>query len=126
MTDLPSPRAPDEPDQPVPDRIESTFRSGSMTAVSVVIGFSLTFLNRWAALPGGWHVSDLAAVVGIVAGIVLQITTLARLLSPRSLLLRHYERSTAIFLAGLILVALGIGLAILGDVLGHGQRVLGG
>ena len=38
--------------------IDATFRNGSLTAISVVVGFSLTFLNRWAALPGTWHKSD--------------------------------------------------------------------
>ena len=36
-------------------KIEATFRNGSLTAISVVLGFSLSFLNRWAGLPGAWN-----------------------------------------------------------------------
>ena len=41
-----------EPAQPEElQRVDSTFRNGSITAIGVV-GFSLGFLSRWAALPG--------------------------------------------------------------------------
>ena len=66
----------------VPVAIEATFRSGSLTAISVLAGFSLSFLNRWAALPGEWHQIDLVAVAFISTGIVLQIVALAELFHP--------------------------------------------
>ena len=49
--------------------IDATFRNGSLTAISVVVGFSLSFLNRWAAVPGPWQPSDLGAITAIVLGI---------------------------------------------------------
>lgn len=106
-------------------RIDATFRNGSLTAISVVLGFSLTFLNRWAAVPGAWHTTDYVAVVAIVLGIAFQVGTLATLLSMRSLELTTYERAIRVFLTGLGLVAVGVGAAILSDVVGAGQRVLG-
>jgi hypothetical protein len=106
--------------------IEATFRNGSLTAISVVVGFSLTFLNRWAALPGPWQTSDLTAVAVIVIGTALQIASLASLLSIRSLILINYVRAVRCFLTGLGFVAAGVALAIGADILGHGQRVLGG
>ena len=40
-------------DQPkVPERIEPEFRNGSLTAISVIVGFSLSFLSRWAGTRG--------------------------------------------------------------------------
>jgi hypothetical protein len=114
----------DPPEEP--SSIEATFRNGSLTAISVVVGFSLTFLNRWAALPGTWTKSDLAAVLAIVVGIAFQIASLSSLLSPRSLLLRNYIRAVRAFLVGLGLVAIGVAVAIASDLLGHGQQVLGG
>ena len=105
-------------------RMEPTFRNGSLTAISVVLGFSLSFLNRWAALPGTWTRSDLVAVMAISFGILLQIATVALLLQVGSLYLRRYNRAVAIFLLGLAFVAAGVALAIVGDVIGYGQNVL--
>jgi hypothetical protein len=90
-----------------------------------VVGFSLSFLNRWAAAPGAWLVGDLVAVATIIIGIALQIVSLASLLSVRSLLLRNYVRSVRVFLAGLAAVCAGVAFAIGADIFGYGQRVLG-
>jgi hypothetical protein len=56
---------------------------------------------------------------------VLQSLALARLLITSSLLMRKYHRTVGIFLTGLVLVAAGVGLAIAGDIVGYGQRLLG-
>jgi hypothetical protein len=120
--DGPLPRAP----RTEGDTIEATFRNGSLTAISVVVGFSLSFLIRWAGLPGPWYGVDLVALPAIVLGILFQIAALASLLSVHSLLLRNYNRAVSMFLAGLALVAAGVGLAIAGDLVGYGQRLLGG
>lgn len=109
-----------------PKRIESVFRSGTLTAVSVVVGFSLSFLSRWAGLPGEWHRLDIIAVAAIVIGIALQVKCLSDLLRVSSLILTNYDRAITLFLAGLGLVAVGVALAIFGDITGYGQHVLGG
>ncbi|RDI59245.1 hypothetical protein [Microvirga subterranea] len=106
-------------------RIDSTFRNGSLTAIGVVVGFSLGFLSRWAGLPGDWSRSDLLAVFAITIGIVLQIKALADLLSVQSLVLSRYNRAIRIFLAGLILVAVGTAAAIFADLMGYGGIALG-
>lgn len=113
-----------DPDPP-PEMIEATFRSGSLTAISVVVGFSLSFLSLWAGLAGRWHAFDLVAVLAIVLGIAFQITALAGLLSVGSLVLANYNRCRIVFLIGLALVALGIVLAIFGDITGYGPQILG-
>ena len=58
---------------PFPERttIDSTFRNGSLTAMGVVVAFSLGFLSRWAGLPGSWTGSDILAVAAITLGIAL-------------------------------------------------------
>jgi hypothetical protein len=117
-------KAPDEPVH-VP-KIDAIFRSGSITAVSVVVGFSLGFLSRWGGLPGEWAKSDVFAVVAITLGIVLQIISLIDLLSVKSLVLARYERAIRIFVIGLILVALGVVAAIFASLLGHGGIALHG
>lgn len=106
--------------------IEATFRNGSITAIGVIVGFSLGFLSRWSALPGEWTHSDLVSIVLITVGLALQIKSLADLLLPSSLQLKRYNRSIWIFLTGLILVGLGIILAIFADLFGFRGIVLQG
>lgn len=115
------------PGEPVQQpRIEPIFRSGSLTAISVVVGFSLGFLSRWGGLPGEWTRPDVFAVVAITLGIALQILSLIDLLSVRSLILARYERAIRIFVAGLMLVALGVIAAVFADLIGYDGIALQG
>jgi hypothetical protein len=106
--------------------IDATFRNGSITAIGVVVGFSLGFLSRWAGLPGDWSRADLFSVAAIALGIGLQIKSLADLLLITSLRIRRYNRSIRIFLVGLVLVALGVVIAIFADILGYAGSALQG
>lgn len=119
------PPTPGQPAPAAPSTIEATFRNGSLTAMSVLVGFSLSFLNRWAALPGTWQAIDLVAVGLIAAGIVLQTKALADMLLVSSLVLARYKGAVRVFLVGLVLVGVGMVFAIAGDILGVGQRILG-
>ena len=115
---------PDEAREP-PARIDAAFRNGSLTAISVVLGFSLSFLNRWAALPGPWLGTALAAVAGIAVGIVAQVIAVASLLSTRSLGLAYYHRAVVTFLVGLAWRGDRGGAGHRGRSVAGGQRVLG-
>lgn len=107
-------------------RVDSTFRNGSITAIGVVVGFSLGFLSRWAALPGDWEHADLVSVALITLGLALQVKSLADLLLVSSLQLKRYNRSVRFFLTGLILVGVGVVFAVFADLLGFGGIVLKG
>lgn len=109
-------KMPDEEQKTPTDRIEGIFRSGSMTVVGIILGFSMGFICDWSSSPQEWHCIDLLAVVPIVIGIALQIKSLANLLSLRSLERDYYNRSKNIFLWGLFFVALGVTSAIIIDV----------
>src|SRR5262245_45421800 len=91
-----------------PATISPEFRNGSLTAISVLVGFSLSFLSRWAGTPGKWHTADLIAVILIVIGSGLQIWALASMLFISSLGAQNYARAIRIFLTGLAIVALGV------------------
>jgi hypothetical protein len=109
-----------------PATIEATFRNGSLAVMSVVGGFSLGFLSRWAGLPGSWTPADLFAVAAITIGILLQVKALADMLSVKSLLLARYNRTIRIFFVGLVLVFIGVAAAIFMDVIGLGGSALKG
>jgi hypothetical protein len=100
-----------------PELIDATFRNGSMTGIGVVTGFSLNFLTRWGANPVPWLMVDLFAVVPLVAGLLLQVWSFVELLRPESMQLAIYNRAKNHFLLGTIGVLLGVGVALLLDVL---------
>jgi len=97
-------------------RISDDFRNGSITAVGVITGFALTFLTGWAASPVAWTMTDLIVLAPLLVGTVCQIRALAMLLHPDSLILSHYRRATRYFLVGVILTALGLGVALTADI----------
>ena len=104
-------------------RLAPEFRNGSLTAISVLVGFSLSFLARWAGTPGHWQALDLIAVALIVVGSALQIFALGSMLFLSSMVVANYERAVRIFLVGLGIVAVGVALAILGEISASGSRV---
>jgi hypothetical protein len=123
MAHTPSAPAESTADEP---RVEGIFRSGSLTAIGVVLGFSLAFLVRWSGLPGRWATSDLFAVTVITLGVALQIKSLVDLLAVKSVIVSNYERAVRIFVVGLVLVALGVVAAIFAHLIGYGGVVLHG
>ncbi|MDJ1159627.1 hypothetical protein QNA08_15485 [Chelatococcus sp. SYSU_G07232] len=118
-----APERPEPAQAPIDETIDSTFRNGSLTAIGVLVGFPLGFLTRWAVSPGPWSATDLIAVSLITAGITVQITALASMLSVRSLVLARHNRAVRIFVAGLVLVSIGVVVAIFLDVLGFQSTV---
>ena len=106
------------------NRIDATFRNGSVTAIGIMVGFSLGFLSQWASTPIAWSKFDIASALPIIVGIILQVKAFTSLLSIESLRLPNYERSRNLFVVGLSLVAAGIGAAIMIDILGLGPRTL--
>jgi hypothetical protein len=106
------------------ERIDSTFRNGSLTAIGVVVGFSLGFLSSWATSDGEWNRVDLVSVLLLLVGIALEIRALAGMLGVRSLILSRYEWLIRLFMVGLMFTAGGVFLAVFGDVMGLDQHVL--
>lgn len=96
--------------------IDATFRNGSMTAVGIILGFSLSFVTRWGANPVPWQAVDLFAVVPLLAGIAFQIWAFAVLLKPESIQLAVYTSAKNHFLMGLAGVLTGTAAAILLDI----------
>jgi hypothetical protein len=120
-THLPEPKGAPEPEI---ERVSPTFRNGSVTAIGVVLAFSLGFLNNWATIQAPWLPQDLGAVALIAGGIGFQIWALAKMLSMASLELRTHRRIVRIFLIGLFLVSLGVLLAIGGDAFNYSRKLL--
>ncbi|ENN88563.1 putative transmemrbane protein [Rhizobium freirei PRF 81] len=110
-----------EPDSDPEEKIDSTFRNGSLTAAGIILGFSLNFIGRWLSNPNDWSRIDIIPMVVLTVGIAIQVKVMADLLARDSLIAAKYDRSRRLFLIGLIIVAVGIGIALLNDILGLGS-----
>jgi hypothetical protein len=98
------------------DKIDVVFRSGSITAVGILVGFSLNFASQWVSSPGTWSTYDFLAIAPLLLGIILQVRALASLLSVSSIYVVHYNRAKTTFLIGLLLAAIGIIVALGVDI----------
>jgi len=115
-----------EPDPDLEEKIDSTFRNGSLTAAGIILGFSLNFIGRWLSNPNDWIRIDIIPMILLTIGISIQVKVMADLLARDSLIAAKYDRSRRLFLIGLIIVALGVGVALLNDILGLGtMQMLG-
>lgn len=103
------------------EKIDSTFRNGSLTAAGIILGFSLNFIGRWVSNPNDWSRIDILPMVFLTVGIAIQVKVFADLLARDSLIAAKYDRSRRLFLIGLVVVALGMGIALLNDILGLGS-----
>jgi hypothetical protein len=80
--------------------INETFRNGSITAVGVLLAFSLGYLTEWALNDEAWRAADVLAFGPMVVGAALQVRGLASLLQPESLEAVRHRRAIAVFLWG--------------------------
>lgn len=103
------------------EKIDSTFRNGTLTAVGIILGFSLSFISHWVSNPNDWSQVDIAPAMFLVVGIVLQVKVVADLLARDSLLAAKYDRSRRLFMIGLIIVSIGMAIALANDILGLGK-----
>lgn len=100
-----------------PRRIDPTFRNGTMTALGVLLAFSLGFVVQWVSNPIPWQLIDLVALLPMLAGILLELKALSDLLSYDSLLIANYRRACRFFMTGVLLTSVGVGVALILDVI---------
>jgi hypothetical protein len=91
---------PDDDLQPLPNG----FRQGIITAITVLLGFSLLFLRFWSfELPGKWTSMAIVATVLLGLSIVVQFVALWRALQIEDDTRREYRKTLRWFLASIIL-----------------------
>ena len=91
-----------EPQQPAV--MPNGYRPAIVTAITVILGFSLYFLRFWNfEAPGDWTVPSLIAAVAMVVSITVQIVALARSLSLFDDNPRVYSITVRVFIWGVIL-----------------------
>ena len=88
------------------------YRSGIITAITVVLGFSLLFLRSWVfELPGEWTPSGVFAATILVLAIVLELITLWRSLQPEDEAYERYRQTLRWFIGSTALLLLSLIIA---------------
>ena len=92
-----------------PTPIPVGYRSGVITAITVVLGFSFLFLRSWAfELPGESTRSSVAAAVILVIAIILQFVALWRSLQLKDEAVHEYQLTLRWFLAANIVLLISL------------------
>jgi hypothetical protein len=89
--------------------IPAGFRVGIITAITVVLGFSLLFLRSWVfEFPGEWTPSSAIAAILMLFAVVIQVVALWRSLQPKDELTIEYRRTLRWFLASVIVLLISL------------------
>jgi hypothetical protein len=103
----------------VPARLPPGYREGFLTAITVLLGFSLAFVRFWGLeTPGAWTAIQIVSALVIVVGTALQLLALFRSLRLADDEPAHYRVTVRVFLAGVIVVMLGVFVAIISEAQG--------
>ena len=88
------------------------YRQGVITAITVMLAFSLYFLRFWNfEAPGAWNSLSVIAAGLIVVSILIQLVALWRSLQVADESEAVYRRTLQWFLAGIVSVLLGVMVA---------------
>lgn len=88
------------------------YRQGVISAITVLLGFSLLFLRYWNfEAEGGWTIASILATLLLALAIVLQLVALWRSLLPRDDDEPVYQVTLRWFLASIIALLVGVLLA---------------
>ncbi len=90
------------------------YRQGIITAITVVLGFSLVFLRVWGfEIPGAWDVSSIASVILLGVSILGQCVTLWRSLQVEDDNVAEYKKTLRWFLGSTIVLLVAVLLSAL-------------
>jgi hypothetical protein len=85
------------------------YRQGIVTAITVMLGFSLYFLRFWNfEAPGTWTAAAVLAAVLMMLAVVLQVIALWRSLQIEDDQAPVYRMTLRWFLAGIVCAGLGV------------------
>jgi len=98
-------------------RITDTERNGSITALGVLLGFSIAILSEWSNRPGKWELVGAIPLFLYGSSVALQVLALYRALQvPREMQAQH-RRTINLAVIGLVVMFVGFLSTIVIDVL---------
>jgi hypothetical protein len=96
-------------ENPAKPGLPQGYRQGIVTAITVMLGFSLYFLRFWNfEAPGTWTPAAVLAAVLMVLSVALQVVALWRSLQIEDDLAAVYRITLRWFLAGIICAGFGV------------------
>jgi len=102
-------RTPEEPHDPIP----VGYRPGLITAISVVLGFSLAFLRFWGfEAPGKWTARSVVAASALVLAVVLQVIAMVRSLRLEDNDPNEYRKTVKWFTASVVVLLVAVLIAV--------------
>ena len=97
-----------------PSGVPKGYREGIVTAITVFLGFSLTFITFWALeKPGNWTAAGTVPALLFGAGILVQLAALYRALDVRDDEPARYRKTVKTFFVGAIIVVVGLVTSVL-------------
>lgn len=102
--------APASPTRPLPEG----YRQGLITAITVLLGFSLAFVRFWGLeAPGRWSFSSLISTGAALVAVVLQLIALIRSLRLEDNEEAEYRRTVRWFVASAVALLVGFLFALI-------------
>jgi hypothetical protein len=88
------------------------YRPGIITAITVMLGFSLVFVRYWDfELPGAWSISSTLAAILMAVAIVLQTIALWRSLQVKDDDESEYSKTLRWFLLSTVVLLISLAMA---------------
>ena len=92
-----------------PSAIPPGYRSGIITAITVILGFALLFLRTWVfELPGEWTIPSVIAAGLLLAAILLNLVALWRALQLKDEQAREYGTTLRWFVASIAMLIVSL------------------
>ena len=102
------------PQNAAPQMVPAGYRQGIITAITVLLGFSLAFWRFWGfESPGHWSARSLFAALSLVCAVVLQIIALFRALRIEDDAVAEYRQTVRWFISSAIALLVGLAIAML-------------
>ena len=93
--------------------VPQAYRQGLVTAITVFLGFSLSFMRFWSfENPGDWSWQGILSACILAAGIGVQLFALFRSLDLRDDEESRYKATVRYFFWGIMIVVVGVIVAI--------------
>jgi hypothetical protein len=98
-----------DPEPPPSPNLPDGYRSGVITAITVLLGFSFLFLRSWAfELPGDWTTASVAAGVLLALAIMLELVALWRALQLKDNDAAEYRMTLRWFLGSIMVLLISL------------------
>lgn len=92
-----------------PQVVPAGYRQGIITAITVLLGFSLAFWRFWGfESPGRWSTQALLAAASLLAAVCLQIVALFRSLRVEDDQVPEYRKTVRWFIASAVVLLIGL------------------